>query len=346
MIQVKKGGVLLQKTENSFENHSVLNPGILQLGNILHVFYRAVDQNNHSTIGYCRFKGPFQLIERHQKPILSTTFIDESHGLEDPRICRIDHDYYLTYTAFDGVNALGALALSADLKHFHKKGVIVPRLTYKEFGRLAGEALKRYSPYFSSESKGNFVNPDNLIWDKNLIFFPRRIHGKLVFMHRIKPDIQLVSVRELEELTPLFWERYISNLERFTVLRPKYGHEQSYIGGGAPPIETDSGWLLIYHGVKQTPEGNCYSVCAALLDLNDPLKELARLSYPLFEPEFIWERKGEVNNVCFPSGTAIFEDTLYIYYGAADQQIAYASVCFSALISALTQNIMNHETTF
>ena len=122
------------------------------------------------------------------------------------------------------------------------------------------------------------------------------------------------------------------------MLSPKYDHEVSYIGGGCPPIETENGWLLIYHAVHDTIEGYVYSACAALLDLENPQKEIARLPYPLFKPEQAWELKGEVNNVCFPTGTTLVEDTLYIYYGAADELIAYASVSLSALLKELMLN--------
>jgi beta-1,2-mannobiose phosphorylase / 1,2-beta-oligomannan phosphorylase len=46
---------------------------------------------------------------------------------------KIEDTYYLTYTAYDGENALGALALSKDLVHFDKKGIIVPQITFAEF---------------------------------------------------------------------------------------------------------------------------------------------------------------------------------------------------------------------
>ena len=115
----------------------------------------------------------------------------------------------------------------------------------------------------------------------------------------------------------------------------KYAHEVNYIGGGCPPVETKDGWLLIYHGVHDTISGFVYSACAALLDLENPRKEIARLPYPLFKPEAEWEKKGEVNNVCFPTGTALFDDTLYIYYGAADSVIAFASVSLSGLLKEL-----------
>ena len=100
---------------------------------------------------------------------------------------------------------------------------------------------------------------------------------------------------------------------------------------------------MIYHGVKCTPEGNSYSACACLLDLHEPQKEIARLPYPLFQPEYEWELHGEVDNVCFPCGTALFGDILYIYYGAADRQIAYASVSLTELISELKFNMIQHE---
>jgi len=129
------------------------------------------------------------------------------------------------------------------------------------------------------------------------------------------------------------------HFDKHILMTPKYDHEISYIGGGCPPIETKDGWLLIYHGVHDSLHGYVYSACAALLDLNDPTKEIARLPYPLFKPEFEWELKGEVNNVVFPTGTALFGDQLYIYYGAADTRIAVASVS----ISELTEELLLHS---
>ena len=88
--------------------------------------------------------------------------------------------------------------------------------------------------------------------------------------------------------------------------------------------------------MEDTNKGLIYSACAAaLLDLDDPTKEIARLPYALFSPEYDWEKRGEVNNVVFPTGTALFGDTLFIYYGAADTHIACASVSLSALMTEL-----------
>lgn len=343
MVQVTKEGILLEKTTRDFESHGVLNPAVVREGNYVHLFYRAVREGNRSVIAHCKLDGPHQLVSRSTEPLIFPEFAYESQGVEDPRICQIDGVYYLTYTAYDGINALGALAISRDLETFKKQGVIVPELSYIEFERLITNNKKvshRYWDFFNPSPCNPEIEIDqnNLIWDKDVLFFPQRIQGKLHFLHRIKPDIQLVAVNELSELTSSFWEDHISNLEENTVLFPKYDHEINFIGAGAPPIETVFGWLLIYHGVKCTPQGNIYSACAALLDLNDPKKEIARLPYPLFGPEHDWELKGAVNNVCFPCGTALFGDTLYIYYGAADEQIAYASLSLSELISELKLN--------
>lgn len=339
MINVKKEGVLLRKTDLEFENEGVLNPAVIREGDHVHLFYRAVSKGNYSSIGYCKLHGPLEVVERCEKPLIYSQFDYESHGVEDPRIVKIEDTYYLTYTAFDGVNALGALATSTDLVHFEKRGLIVPRITYDEFLALAeskGKLNAKYPRYNQHEGFYEKEGKDILLWDKNVIFFPRRINGRLYFLHRIKPDIQIVvAVKDLGELTSDFWRNYFIHFNECIVLSPKYEHETSYIGGGCPPIETEHGWLLIYHAVHDTPKGYVYAASAALLDLENPKKEIARLPYPLFFPEKEWELKGEVNNVCFPSGTALFDDTLYIYYGAADERIATASVSLSGLLTEL-----------
>jgi predicted GH43/DUF377 family glycosyl hydrolase len=112
MIEVKKEGVLLRKTGLDFENEGVLNPAVISDGDHIHLFYRAVSKGNYSTIGYCKLKEPLAIEERLNKPLFSREYAYESHGMEDPRITKIDDLYYLSYTAYDGVNALGALAES------------------------------------------------------------------------------------------------------------------------------------------------------------------------------------------------------------------------------------------
>lgn len=343
MLNVRKEGIILEKTTLDFENEGVLNPAAIKEGNFVHLFYRAVHEGNYSSIGYCLLNGPLQIEDRHYKPILVPEFDYELHGIEDPRIVKIEDIYYLTYTAFDGVNALGCLATSTDLVHFEKKGIIVPQITYEEFNKLSNPDPSVDSKYFRYNQHNGILEKDGikmLVWDKNVIFFPRKINNKFYFMHRIRPEIEIVvAIDNLTDLTPEFWKNYFLNFSDFVLLSPKFDHEISYIGGGCPPIETEFGWLLIYHGVKDSLKGYVYSACAALLDLENPQKEIARLPFPLFKPEYVWELKGEVNNVCFPTGAVVFDDLLYIYYGAADERIACASVSLNELLKEL----LNHK---
>ena len=101
---------------------------------------------------------------------------------------------------------------------------------------------------------------------------------------------------------------------------------------------TPDGWLLIYHAAEDTPHGFVYHACAALLDLKDPSRLIARLDHPLISPQEGYEKTGYVKNIVFPSGAVVFDDDLYIYYGAADERVAVASVKLSALLARLKQN--------
>jgi len=340
-VKIKKEGILLGETELAFEADGVLNPAVIKDNGKIHLFYRAVAKGNFSTIGYCMLSGPLKIEERLGFPILVPEYDYEKQGMEDPRIVKIEDLFYLTYTAYDGINALGALATSSDLKTWEKQGIIVPQITYEEFKHLSkenGSIPEKYIRFNEFQISHNKDDKNVFIWSKNLIFFPRKIKGKFYFFHRIRPDIQIVlGIDNLKELTPEFWTNYFLHFKEDIVLAPKYDHELSYIGGGCPPIETEKGWLIIYHGVHDSLKGYVYSACAALLDLENPKKEIARLPYALFSPEEKWELKGEVNNVCFPTGTVVENDTLYIYYGAADERIAVVSLSISELLDELVK---------
>jgi beta-1,2-mannobiose phosphorylase / 1,2-beta-oligomannan phosphorylase len=338
MLKINKHGVLLEKTAFEFECCAVLNPAILKMGDQISMFYRAVGKDNISSIGFAQLSDPLTIGHRRTHPVLLPHFEYESHGVEDPRLVLLDGLFLLTYTAYNGVNALGAYACSKDLVHFEKKGILVPQISFQEFSQLAGSKValhEKYTRFNSRERLTQLRNSKVLLWDKNLVFFSKRINGKIFFLHRIKPEIQITSVYELADLTEEFWENYFLHFHEHILMQPQFAHEVSYIGAGCPPIETKDGWLLIYHGVYDTTSGYVYCVCAALLALHNPTKVIARLPYPLFKPEEIWEKKGTVSNVCFPTGALVADDTLYIYYGAADERIASASLCLSQLLLEL-----------
>jgi predicted GH43/DUF377 family glycosyl hydrolase len=154
-------------------------------------------------------------------------------------------------------------------------------------------------------------------------------------LHRLWPGIQIVYFDHWEDLTESFWEDYLKSFTKHIVLDPKGLFEISYIGAGGPPIETEFGWLLIYHCVQETETGRTYHAKAALLQIDKPENEISRLPYPIFSPTKDWERDGVVNNVVFPTGHALFGNDLYIYYGAADKHVAVAKLNINELLLEL-----------
>lgn len=338
MIKVQREGVVLEKTTHEFENDSVLNPAVIVRDNVLHMFYRAVKQHNKSSIGYCRLDSPTNVIERKAEPLLWPRFDYECNGMEDPRIVQIDELYYMTYTAYDGNNAMGALATSKDLKHWRRRGIITPRLSFDDFRELSAAddgMTNKYFRFDSSQEAQTMQGKKLYVTDKDVVLFPRKINGKFYILHRLKPDIQLIVVESFAQLTDQFWRDYFLDFSSHIIFRSEHAHESSYLGAGCPPIETPQGWLMIYHSVCDTSDGYVYSASAALLDLENPAIEIARLPYPLFWPQTEYELSGVVNRVCFPTGAAQFGDRLYIYYGAADKCIACASLDLQELIDEL-----------
>ncbi|WP_396184986.1 pesticidal protein Cry7Aa [Flavobacterium sp.] len=339
MITVEKHGIILSPTEREFENNGVLNPGIYQEGNTVHILYRAVHDGNYSTIGYAKTDGPLKIVERKEKPIITRDFDYEKHGVEDARIVKIEDTFYITYTAYDGVNAMGAVATSKDLIHFEKHGIITPKINYEEYERLIlccdSKLNPKYHHYYKLFAQIGIVGDElRLLRDKDVVLFPKKINGKFAMLHRIWPGIQVVYFDDWKDLTKSFWEDYIKNLTDYIVIDPKGTHEASYIGAGCPPIETEFGWLMIYHGVQETATGTIYHANAALLQLDKPENEISRI-LPLFSPTKHWEIEGEVNDVVFPTGHSIFGDDLYIYYGAADKNIAVAKMSINELLREL-----------
>ena len=132
--------------------------------------------------------------------------------------------------------------------------------------------------------------------------------------HRREPDIWLAYSNDLKDwcdhkkiMNPLSDSRW----------------EHNKIGIAGPPIKTDKGWLLIYHGTSSEKR---YCLGAALLDLNDPSKVLARQKEPILEPELDWEVNGCVPNVVFSCGQVKIGDRILIYYAGADSAIGVAEL--------------------
>ena len=340
MAYIKKEGVVLEPTNLEFENQAVLNPAVIKVGNNVHMFYRAVKQGNYSSIGYAKLDGPLNVVERAKRPLLFPEENYEIHGVEDPRIVDINRTYYMTYMAYDNKNVSTAYAVSKDLKKFEKKGEISSYLSYAEIKKFFIK-LDMDEEYFNFDlyNKSEKDTADTVyVWGKDAVLFPKKINGKFAMLHRVLPNIHIAYFNDFKELTHDYWEDHFKNLSDFIVLEKKHWFESRALGAGAPPIETEKGWLMIYHAIENSPEGRIYRAGAALLDKKDPTKVIGRLCDPIFSPETEWELKGDVDNVVFPSGTALFGKRLYIYYGAADKRIAAASLDIDEILDELTKN--------
>lgn len=334
LFDINAGGILLEKTDLPFENKGVSNPTCLEKDGVIHMFYRAISKEDISTIGYVTFDTDHRLLTRNSQPVLVPEFRYESQGIEDPRIVFLDGLHYLFYTAFDGVNARVAYAVSTDLLTFTKKGLISPSLPYSEALKMFEREKLPEKYFWYGEHYQQVRSKDVLLWDKDFFLFPRKIQGKFALLHRIMPGIQFIAVDRLDELqTEEFWRTYLENIQEYVVMNPELWFESKKIGGGAPPIETPDGWLFIYHAVEE--ESRTYRAAAALLDINDPRKVIGRLSEPLFSPSEEWEKKGIVANVVFPTSVVERDGRLTIYYGAADDCIGWKTLKTAELLHAL-----------
>ena len=139
MMQIEDLGVILSTTENEFEKRAVLNPACIAKDDVVHMFYRAINQKNISTIGYCQLKNN-KVIHRDNKPLIFPEHNFERGGVEDPRIVYLEGLYYLFYTAYNGRDASAAYAVSSDLRNFEKRGQIFPAILYKDAGKIFEQA--------------------------------------------------------------------------------------------------------------------------------------------------------------------------------------------------------------
>lgn len=340
MIKIKNKGIILEKTENDFENQAVLNPGCVKNGNTVHMLYRAVREGNFSTIGYCKIED-LKVAERLSRPVLFPENEYEKHGIEDPEITAIDGTYYILYTAYDGKNALQAYATTEDFISYEKHGLISADISYKAAlkifeGMNLSPKYKWYGEHYCQS-----IAQDVKLWQKDMSLFPKKIRGKFALLSRIMPGIQIVYFDNFSDLTTEFWLKHLCSLPDNIVLDPKYWYESRKIGGGCQPLETEDGWLLIYHAVEDSPSGNIYRASAALLDKDDPRKVISRLPDPMFSPEEIWEKSGDVANVVFPTAAFVDNNDLVIFYGAADTRIASKVIDLRSLLLELKKFKIN-----
>jgi predicted GH43/DUF377 family glycosyl hydrolase len=117
-------------------------------------------------------------------------------------------------------------------------------------------------------------------------------------------------------------------------MSPREWWEKKKIGAGPPPIRTAEGWLIIYHGVD---DNYVYRAGAALADLDNPQRIIARSRVPILEPSEPYERHGLVPEVVFPEAAMVFDRVLYVFYGAADTVSCVATVRLHELLRWLME---------
>ena len=238
MLNIKDEGIILEKTDLEFENKAVLNPACIQVDDITHMFYRTINREEVSFIGYAQLKNN-QVVKRLKEPLLRPEFDYEKRGVEDPRITYLDGVYYLFYTAFDGKNALISYATSTDLVHFTKRGIISPKISYDEAEDIfRGSGIReRYTMFemFYKERGGK----DILLFEKDAALFPRKIDGKFALLHRVLPGIQIIQFNNFSDLTEIHWRDYLKSLGDFIVLDPLFWFENRNVGGGCPAYRNE-----------------------------------------------------------------------------------------------------------
>ncbi|WHF52880.1 hypothetical protein QGN23_06260 [Chryseobacterium gotjawalense] len=332
---------------NEFEVEGVLNPAVTRgPDGKLYLFPRLVAKNNYSRIGIAKvlFNDAGDPVGVERLGVVLEPEADYEKrpngggGCEDPRITYVEpvEHYIMTYTAYGPHGPRIAMARSKDLFTWERMGLI-------------GYTL--YKPL-------DFNNVD----DKDASFFPIALpsphhHTSIAMLHRpLFPDsipeetVKRGEYRNIDKNKESIWISYFNLKEgkdtslqnaKFTshhcLANPVYSWENLKIGGGAPPILTKHGWLIIYHGVQK--HENCtkddpkysYSAGVMILSEKEPQKILYRSTKPVLFPDLPEEKIGTVGNVVFPTGTDRRDDIgqpnrIDVYYGMADDRIGVAKM--------------------
>jgi predicted GH43/DUF377 family glycosyl hydrolase len=303
LLQRHPGNPILTAGDWPYPVNSVFNPAAAQVGDTTVVLARVEDMRGISHLAVARSANGIDGWTIEPEPLLAPApgVTTEQWGFEDPRVVFVPEleRWVITCTAYGPAGPAVFLATTGDFTSVERHGVI--------------------------------RQPE----DKNAALLPYRIDGKWILFHR--PKTEYGGARGeilLSRSTDL-----ISWSAPEQVLQPRAGAwwDSLRIGLGPPPIHTESGWLLIYHGVKETVSGAIYRVGLALTDLDEPTRVLHRLPEWVLGPLASYERTGDVPNTVFPCGLVhdAQSDELRLYYGAADTSICLATARLGDLVEAL-----------
>jgi predicted GH43/DUF377 family glycosyl hydrolase len=315
--RAKENPIISPLKTHPWEAKATFNPAAIYLEGRVHILYRAMSADNTSTIGYAQSKDGVHIDYRSSEPVYVPREPFEqklipggNSGCEDPRLTQIGDKVYMLYTAFDGKNP--------------------PRVA------LTWIKVKDFLAQKWNWARPVLISPPGLD-DKDASLFPEKINpvrnkisngvkGKYLILHRSGEDIDLSFCQTLN-FDGTWW------LEEYRWLSPRRGMwDSKKVGVAAPPIKTAQGWLVLYHGVS---EEKIYRVGAILCDLKDPTKIIARTDEPLFEPEAVYEKEGDVSNVVFPCGAVQIGDKIFMYYGGADKVVGVATMELKTLLKIL-----------
>lgn len=273
--------------------HTVFNAGACQLDGETLLLVRVEDRRGHSHLTVARSRDGVSDWKIDTLPTFapdSEGFSEEAWGVEDARLTWIEDRgvWIIAYTAYSAAGPMVSLAQTKDFKSFERLGPVMP--------------------------------PE----DKDAALFPKRFGNRYAMIHR--PVSAGSSGAHI-------WLSFSPDLthwgDHHILLHARRGAwwDANKIGLSPPPLETDEGWLILYHGVRHTPGGCLYRLGLALLDLEDPRQVLRRSDEWVFAPEMDYERQGDVNGVVFPCGWTLEKESgeLRIYYGGADTCIGLAT---------------------
>jgi predicted GH43/DUF377 family glycosyl hydrolase len=300
--------IISPRPEFLWEAKATFNPAAIYEAGKVHIIYRAMSNDDTSVWGYASSEDGFHIDERLPEPIYKPNEIFEQKlkaggsGCEDPRITKIDDRLYAFYTAFDGFS---------------------PRVAFTTI--LLSDFLNKW---WNWERPKVITSPS--VPDKDACLLPRKINNKYVIFHRINTDIYL------DYLDDLSFSREQWLINKYPIIKINCDDKYHFlrVGISAPPIETEYGWLLLYHWIIAFEGANHYRVGVALLDLNNPERVISK-DVLLLKPEMDYEKIGIVPNVVFPCGAVLLNNEVVIYYGGADKVVAVAKMTLSDILKKL-----------
>ncbi|WP_027473689.1 glycoside hydrolase family 130 protein [Saccharicrinis fermentans] len=330
LIKHPDNPILKPHATNYWENLVVCNPGVWYENGKFTMLYRAAgdDEQHFIRMGTAISTDGVHFERVSDEPAFGPS-IDgpDQGGVEDPRIVKFGDEFYVTY-AYRPHYPGQYWKFAHDVILLPESNAYSPAVIKEN---IANSGLAVTKDFINWRRLGRITETN--LDDRDVILFPEKIHGKFAMLHRPKQWVGEAYGCD----KPAVWIRFSDDLMVWNepsklLLAGKDGTWEEKIGGSTPPLKTDDGWLLLYHGVENGGEG-FYRVGVALLDIDDPTKVIARASEWIMEPEYEYETNGFYQGCVFPTGNVIVDDTLYVYYGAADKYVGLATCKVSDILA-------------